>query len=282
MPQQYGEVRVLTAEDVLFTYKALIEFFRKTPDPFAPVGYSTQLLESAVGRQIAGIGGSLHRHDPVENACTLAYGIIKDHPFNNGNKRTALVSLLWHLEINGHKYCGSHDDLYRMVLDVSNGAFDKSPNIDPEHEQLLKLAKKYACNGPVELMATWMQRSGNERMRPVKKGEKVIRYRELRSILNKFGYTFDNPHGGYVDIVPTQAEKPSLFSRIFRRSDRKCRIPYPGDNQTVSIDTMKDVRRLCHLSYEDGVDYGTFYEGSPLIDDLINQYSTIIRRLARR
>jgi len=58
------------------------------------------LLASAVARQESGYGNTLKYHEPIINAATLLYGICNDHPFHNGNKRTALVCALAHLDRN--------------------------------------------------------------------------------------------------------------------------------------------------------------------------------------
>jgi len=76
--------------------------FAGTGDPIAPPGVrSMTLLESAVSRQHTALGGRLKYADPVSSAATLLYGICSDHPFHNGNKRTALVAMLVHLDDTG-------------------------------------------------------------------------------------------------------------------------------------------------------------------------------------
>ena len=55
------------------------------------------LLESAVNAPRSGYYTSL-----AELAAVYAHGIAKNHPFLDGNKRTALVVALAFLEMNGH------------------------------------------------------------------------------------------------------------------------------------------------------------------------------------
>lgn len=55
------------------------------------------LLESAVSAPRTGYYASL-----AELAAVYAHGIAKNHPFLDGNKRTALVVALAFLEMNGH------------------------------------------------------------------------------------------------------------------------------------------------------------------------------------
>src|SRR5438105_4615900 len=78
------------------------------------------LLESAVGRQWVGFGDRLKYPNPVENAATLAYGLCCDHAFHNGNKRTALVAMLVHLDRNKWSlFEVGQNALYALIIDVA-------------------------------------------------------------------------------------------------------------------------------------------------------------------
>ena len=48
------------------------------------------LLGSAIGRQSASFGGKTKYTNPVDICATLFYGLVKNHSFSDGNKRTAL------------------------------------------------------------------------------------------------------------------------------------------------------------------------------------------------
>src|SRR5258708_5585031 len=92
---------ILTCDDVLQIHEALCADFAESGDPIAPNGVKSQpLLESAVGRQDTGAWRTRKHPDAIANAATLTYGLCNDHPFHNGNKRTALVSMLAHLDRN--------------------------------------------------------------------------------------------------------------------------------------------------------------------------------------
>ncbi len=58
-------------------------------------------LSSAVARQSTGIGNHMKYTTVPQIAATLFYGLCLGHAFDNGNKRTALVSMLVLLERNG-------------------------------------------------------------------------------------------------------------------------------------------------------------------------------------
>ena len=54
-----------------------------------------------------------------DKAAILFYLLIKNHPFENGNKRVAVTSLLVFLHLNGHWLESPPDDLYRMAVWVA-------------------------------------------------------------------------------------------------------------------------------------------------------------------
>ena len=61
-------------------------------------------LESAIGgAQAAAVYGDA---DLAEQACLLAVGISQNQPFLDGNKRTALYSLIMFLRVNDHTFTG--------------------------------------------------------------------------------------------------------------------------------------------------------------------------------
>jgi len=58
------------------------------------------LLESALGNPRQTFGGKELYPSVTEKAAILYYSLIKNHPFRNGNKRTATAALLVFLYIN--------------------------------------------------------------------------------------------------------------------------------------------------------------------------------------
>lgn len=55
-----------------------------------------------------------------EKASHLAYGIVKNHPFIDGNKRIGLFSMLVFLEINGVKLEHTQQELIQIGLGLAN------------------------------------------------------------------------------------------------------------------------------------------------------------------
>ena len=56
-----------------------------------------------------------------DKAAQLCYGIANNHPFTDGNKRTALHSMYVYLIINGSDITATQQDVENMIIDVAAG-----------------------------------------------------------------------------------------------------------------------------------------------------------------
>lgn len=79
------------------------------------------LLESALARPRNRLAYGKKKSSLARLAAAYAFGIIKNHPFVDGNKRTALVIAFAFLEVNGVEMNASEEDAYRVFMDVANG-----------------------------------------------------------------------------------------------------------------------------------------------------------------
>lgn len=55
-------------------------------------------------------------------ATSYAFGIVRNHPFTDGNKRTGLVVAELFLALNGFKLSASDADCVAMILQVADGS----------------------------------------------------------------------------------------------------------------------------------------------------------------
>jgi prophage maintenance system killer protein len=266
---------MLSVEDVLFIHDRLCEDFAATDDPIDPPGVrNMSLLASAVSRQEVGYEEELKYHEPVLNAATLLYGICNDHPFHNGNKRTALVSALAHLDRNRLVLAAGtkQDDLFRLMIAVAtHSVLRRRVKIGRTVEEI---PRRGTPDEEVAAIATWL----DQRVEKITRGERPITYRELRLILQCFGFV----------VYPLKNQKaavcrPDARARLMRRSPKTLMsIGWPGDGRQVSIGRIKDVRSTLKLGEEDGVTSDTFYSRGVRVDAFINEYRVVLRRLASR
>ena len=83
------------------------------------------LLSSAVAMRYASYSGDFLHKDIFEMAAAYVFHICQNHPFIDGNKRTALVSALVFLELNGISILGTQDKLYEAMINISSGKMKK-------------------------------------------------------------------------------------------------------------------------------------------------------------
>ena len=83
------------------------------------------LLESALARpqQLHAYG---NRPDTVDLASAYIAGIIRNHPFIDGKKRTGFILGALFLELNGWTLTASEEDATRAVLGLAAGTLDES------------------------------------------------------------------------------------------------------------------------------------------------------------
>lgn len=77
------------------------------------------MLESAVGRPV----NQWHygENDPAALAAAYAFGVARNHPFIDGNKRTAWVVARLFLALNGHSLVFLAQDAIATVLALAAG-----------------------------------------------------------------------------------------------------------------------------------------------------------------
>lgn len=83
------------------------------------------LLESALARAQ---NLFFYSDDPVtypRMAAAYAYGIATNHPFVDGNKRTAHVAARTFLLLNGYNLIASQEEKYKIIYDLAAGEIDE-------------------------------------------------------------------------------------------------------------------------------------------------------------
>jgi len=257
-------VATLSTREVIAIYDTLVMDFAISGDPMSPPGIkSIDLLESAVSRQHTGFDGRLKYETAVSNAATLCFGICCNHPFHNGNKRTALVCLLCHLDRNERTFEEgvTQDELYDVMLRVAQHSLGEDTDSDRQ----------------VEALAKWVRK----RVRTVEKGERIITCRQLKAILERHGFEFQNHDGNHIDVVRVR-QTPGVFGLGKKtKHERVMRIPYPRDGAQVGRSLLRDLRERCEMSLGHGIDSKAFYTNSRPPDYFISRYSKTLKLLAR-
>lgn len=201
------------------------------------------------------------------NAATLCYGVCCNHAFHNGNKRTALVSMLCHLDKNGLKMKENvdQDKLYKLMINTAS------------HYYAPKKIKGDASDFEVEEIARWIHKNTIK----IAKGERIVTFRQLRQILRRFDIELENPNNNYIDVIKYEEKRIGILRRKERVGTRVAHIPYPRDGQEVGRKVLRTIREQCHLTEDDGYDSDMFYSAETNIDTFITRYKRTLRRLAK-
>jgi death-on-curing protein len=98
------------------------------------------LLASAVFAPQSSFGGKSPYVDLIEVAAAYLFYLCRNHPFLDGNKRTAMAAAVVFLRLNGFDPAADGDDWQRLVLDVASGKIDREQTT----RRLRKLVRKMA------------------------------------------------------------------------------------------------------------------------------------------
>lgn len=116
-------MKFLDTETVVEIYDELVKYFATTQDPISPSGLRDRaLLDSAVTGAAVVLRGQIDTRTVFDRAATLLFGVVQNHPFHNGNKRTALVAALAFLKENKHYVECSDDEIFDLVVATASPA----------------------------------------------------------------------------------------------------------------------------------------------------------------
>ena len=84
------------------------------------------LLQSALGNVEATFDDAFLHETIFAMAAAYLHGICRNHPFIDGNKRTAVAAALTFLEMNGAEVDADEDEFYNLVIGVAEGHSSKA------------------------------------------------------------------------------------------------------------------------------------------------------------
>lgn len=249
----------LSKDDVLVIYDALVADFAVSSDPIRPAGVKdAALLESAILHQYTSFEGRLKYSTAESSAAAAMYALSHNHPFVNGNKRTAMVSML--VLLDRHNICLSCDknELVRISFKLARHEL-----VEPKH--------LYA-DAEIYQLAKWI----HSHSKAMKRGERPITLRKLRYILHQYACTIN------ADGTISRHIKGGFFTREKILTTRRTLSTIIRDGDEVDKSLIKSIREDLRLTANDGVDQDYFYGGSGIVPaDFIDRYRTVLRRLSK-
>lgn len=248
----------LSSTQVLRVHFTLVDSFYGKQEGLGGIGpKSLHLLMSSVGRQHTSCPG-----DRVEDmVATLMYGLVLNHPFHDANKRTAFLSSMLLLYVNGLMPKITETQFEDFVVSVAEKSFR---NLD-------KYKRTFLDQEQADVM--YIAHYIRSVTRQADQKDYVVTYREIRSILRSFGFDLINPSGNYIDVV--KADGPDAGTRVTH-------VGFHGWSKQAAKGVIKEIRRATALDVLNGVDSGAFFRGEQPITNLLARYYEPLERLAFR
>ncbi|WP_080762212.1 type II toxin-antitoxin system death-on-curing family toxin [Chromobacterium violaceum] len=238
-------------ESVEEIHFSLAKLFEMENDPISPAGIkSRDMLESACDRPNTGIGSVCKYNSLEEKVGVLFHSLTKNHPFHNGNKRTALVSLITALYRNDRvlKREVTDNSIYDFVVAVTANKF---PTADHGLD----------VDNIVNEIAKWIKHNTMSiRIKPIGMKTRLFIDKCLAA-----GAHCKNASGGAYVV-----------------SFKKASIRISKSTKQLNGNVIRNYLSQLGLSERDtGVSVGEFQDGVNQERDQISRYIVALRRLAR-
>ena len=113
-------MKILSKRQILLLHQQLVDETGGSP------GLRDEgLLDSALNAPFQAFGGTSAFPSLQQKAARLCYGLVKNHPFVDGNKRIGAHAMLVFLAVNGIELCYEQRELIDTVLSVAAGQTDR-------------------------------------------------------------------------------------------------------------------------------------------------------------
>lgn len=225
----------MDSSTIVFIHEHLTAFFIDKKDPISPSGVKDiTTIESAAARPHATVGGCDAYPTPFLKAASLFHSIAGNHSFHNGNKRAALLSTLYFLSEYGYWLDRCDDDeMYEFTRKIAAHEISNDRNDE------------------VPVIAAWLERNSRKQQ----KGERPMKFKELREALGRFGYELHDL-GKTLEVYQNGVVVTSILKKGtqgFEDYDQ----PY-----------ISELRKRLGLVAEEGVDSARFYGQKGIADEL--------------
>ena len=244
-----SETSTIDAGETLYAHFLIAQYFADEGRGLGGIGPRDDghLLHSALSRQFVEFGGIRKWSDDLQIAATTLFGLIKNHPFHDGNKRTALLSVLCLLQKQGRTASANKSKFDDFVVAIAeSGGRNDDNDIEKIARDLRRMTRKLS----------------NTRH--------TITYRQLNRLLQDFGFELRDARGNRIGVV-----------RI-KDGQEIYRVGFPGLSKQVAQGDLKAVRDACGLTTAEGFDSEVFFGGAETAQNLLREYALPLNKLADR
>lgn len=223
---------------------------------------SVDLLASALGRQVTTFGGRAKYTQPLDICSTLFFGMVKNHSFSDGNKRTALLILLYQLQLYGYYPQAPKKDFERLVLSVA------ADNLSEDYPLYYRRFKRDS-DWNVKIISAVLKRM------VVKKDNSYHvspTMKEFCAALEKQGvkYSLENAKIRFSYVSPG--------FRILPNKEKSFIISFGGWTRVIGPKTARDTLRALGL-YDQFASYKDLLQGADPLYALTDDFKEPLRRL---
>ena len=118
-------MKKLTKQQIIVLHEILVKYSGGS-EGIRDIG----LLESAIEAPFITFDGVSNYPTLHSKAARLAFGLVKNHPFVDGNKRIGVLAMISFLELNGIKFVCTDDELIKIGLGLADGSLDEKILLD--------------------------------------------------------------------------------------------------------------------------------------------------------
>lgn len=268
---QYPDLEYLShpfinISDTLKAYFALADYFTDTSSGATEsmlIGIrSMDLLYSALGRQCTMFGNRVKYDHPIDICSTLFYGLVKNHSFSDGNKRTALLILLYQLNLYNYLPNAPVREYEKLVVATA------ANELPEKYDNYWKKYRK--CDDPeIQTISHFL------RKHTAKKDHSYhldITARDMKDALEKHDVKC------FVENGKIHFER-TLPKRWFKDAEvLRYAVNFGGWTRCFGASTVRDILSNLQL-YDQISDYQSFINGNELFYSLIQNFEGPLRRL---
>lgn len=257
-------------EDVLQAHYILADYFTDNSAPEEVermlVGLRNEhLLASALSRQTVTFCGRTKYTDPIDICATLFYGLVKDHAFNDGNKRTALLVLLSQLYNYGYYPKSDFKNFENLVLAVADGGANM---LERKYAKIWKKFKK-SDDCEIKTISYVIRHNCEKKDRSFHKDINMREFCGALSQLSSISYRIENMKIKFERKV----YKVGIFPQTYKYS-----INFYGWTRPLAAGVVRDVFNKLHL-IDEFPSFDAMFSGSKPLYKMINQFEVPFRRL---
>lgn len=259
---------LINISDTLKAYFILVHYFTDASSEDIPekmlVGIrSMDLLASAIGRQVTTFGGQTKYREPLDICATLFFGLVKNHSFSDGNKRTALLILLYQLHLFGYMPSAPKKDFERLVLSVADNSV---PNT---YQTCYKKFKKHD-DAVIRTISYQLKKMTSKKDNSYHIAPTM---REFCTALECQGVECTQENGKMKMSYKTKGRW-----YCFETHEKHAYIPFGGWTRTVGAKTAREALENLGL-YDQFPSYSVLMEGETPLYKLVDDFKEPLRRL---